>query len=693
MAATPPPAEPRRLLSDDTLRQPPAAPDEPEPEDAYVGAVLDESQAQALIDEYESEGGRAQQPAGYWRYLVGAVAVGLSLYALYATRTTITTQVYRTTFLGLALALTFLLFPTRKAWRGRVTPIDALLAAASIVVCAYPILDLNAFVYRAARPTDLDVVMGTVTIALVLEATRRTVGLILPTVSVILLLYGKYGYLLPGEYGHKGYDLERMVGSLYITLEGIFGVPLDVAATYIILFTIYGAVLEFSGAGKFFLDFSFAAMGRKASGAGRTTTVAGFLLGTVSGSGVATTVTLGSVAWPMLRKAGYNRESGGAVLSAGGIGAILSPPTLGAAAFLIAELLRISYLEVLKMALIPTILYYLCIFLMIELDARKMNTKSVIIQTPPLMTLLTRYGYHFTSLVAIVVLMVIGFTPITAVFWAIVLGFALSFLRRDTALTPRRSLRALETGAIGTLSVAATTATAGIIVGIFTLTGLGLKMSDLIVELAGGRLFFTVLLTGVAVWILGLAVPVTASYIIAAAITAPALITLGVPDVAAHMFIFYYAVLSEVSPPTALSPFAAAAITGGNPFKTMMVTWKYTLPAFIVPFMFTLNRENGTLLLALGDIERIVLATTTACIAIVALVAGVGGWMLRPANLIERLLLLPAAGLLLYTGPLQDLIGLAFFAAAVVLHLLRVRTGKDLSDSSGTSPPSVVPAA
>ena len=693
MAVTPPPNEPSRLNREGALRQPPAAPDDTEPDDAYVGSALDEGQAQALIDEYESEGGRAQQLGGFWRYAVGALAVALSLYALYATRTTITTQVYRTTFLGFALVLTFLLYPTRKAWGGRVTPIDVVLAAASIVVSAYPLLDLDSFVYRAARPTELDVVMGAVLIALILEATRRTVGLILPIVSIILLLYGKYGYLLPGEYGHKGYDLDRMVGTLYISLEGIFGVPLDVAATYIILFTIYGAVLEFSGAGKFFLDFSFAAMGRKASGAGRTTTMAGFLLGTVSGSGVATTVTLGSVAWPMLRKAGYDRESGGAVLSAGGIGAILSPPTLGAAAFLIAELLRISYLEVIKMALIPTILYYLCIFLMIELDARKMNTTSVVIPTPPVMTLLIRHGYHFTSLVAIVVLMVVGFTPITAVFWAIVLGFALSFLRRDTALTPRRSLRALESGARGTLSVAATTATAGIIVGIFTLTGLGLKMSDLIVELAGGRLFFTVVLTGIAVWILGLAVPVTASYIIAAAITAPALTTLGVPDVAAHMFIFYYAVLSEVSPPTALSPFAAAAITGGNPFKTMMVTWKYTLPAFIVPFMFTLDRENGTLLLALGDIERIVLATTTACVAIVALVAGVGGWMLRPANLIERLLLLPAAGFLLYTGVVQDLIGFALFAAAVALHLLRVRSGTDLSDSSGTSPPSVAPAS
>jgi TRAP transporter 4TM/12TM fusion protein len=331
------------------------------------------------------------------------------------------------------------------------------------------------------------------------------------------------------------------------------------------------------------------------------------------------------------------------------------------------------------MATVPTILYYLCIFLMIELDARKMGTRAVIIETLPLKTLALRYWYHFTSLVAIIVLMVMGFTPMTAVFWAIVLAFLLSFLRRDTAMTPKRTAMALRSGSVGTLSVAATTATAGIIVGIMVLTGLGLKMSDLIVDLANNNLFLTVLFTGIAVWILGLAVPVTASYIIAAAITAPALTTLGVPDVAAHMFIFYYAVLSEVSPPTALSPFAAAAITGGNPFKTMMVTWKYTLPAFIVPFMFTLNTESGVHLLAIGDWDRVVLATITACLAIVALVAGVGGWVIQKATMLERVVLIVAAALLLYTGPFQDLIGLALMVAGIAIHWYRVR-----GEGSGT---------
>ena len=644
---------------------------------------------QELIETLEAES-PTRKLIGFWAFVVTALAVGLSVYALYATRVNISTQIYRTAFLGVALVLTFLMYPWRRG-SGRISIVDLALCGASIAVASYPILDFDEFIYRAARPNETDVWMGTLCIVLILEATRRTIGWILPVVAGALLAYGFWGDIFPGQWGHRGYELDRVVGTLYISLEGIFGTPIDVAATYIILFTIYGAVLEFSGAGKFFLDFSFAATGRKASGAGRTTTIAGFLLGTVSGSGVATTVTLGSVAWPMLRKSGYDRESGGAILSAAGIGAILSPPTLGAAAFLIAEFLQISYLEVLRMAIVPTILYYLCIFLMIELDARRMGTRAVMIETPPLLVLTRRYWYHFTSLIAIIVFMLLGYTPIAAVTYATLLAFLLSFLRRDTAITPRRLVATLRAGSVSTLSVASTCATAGIIVGIMTLTGLGLKMSDLIVDLANNNLFFTVVLTALAVWILGLAVPVTASYIIAAAITAPAMIGLGVPAVAAHMFIFYYAVLSEVSPPTALAPFAASAVTGGNPFKTMMVTWKYTLPAFVVPFMFTLNKENGVNLLALGDTLDIVMATITACLAIVAMVAGVGGWIVRQAIWPERAILIVAAGFLFYTGTMQDLIGLGLMVVGILAHLRRVggspsSPGGAIADGSRPAP-------
>ena len=652
--------------------------------------------SQEMIATYEAES-PTRKLTGLWALIVTTIAVGLSVYALYQTRATISAQIYRTAFLGVALVLTFLLYPMirgskRTGWFGfvfggaRVGLFDLVLVAASVAVSAYPIIYFDDFVYRAARPTEADVWMGTLCIVLILEATRRTIGWILPAVAMAGLGYAFWGQIFPDQWGHRGYDLERVVGTLYITLEGIWGTPIAVAATFIVLFTIYGAVLEFSGAGKFFLDFSFAASGSKASSAGRTTTIAGFLLGTVSGSGVATTVTLGSVAWPMLKRAGYSRESGGAVLSAGGIGAILSPPTLGAAAFLIAEFLQISYLEVLKMAIIPTILYYLSIFLMIELDARQMGTKAVAIVTEPLGTLARKYWYHFTSLIAIVVFMVLGYTPMTAVVYATGLAFLLSFLRRDTAITPPRIVKTLRAGSVSTLSVASTCATAGIIVGVMTLTGLGLKMSGLIVDLANNNLFLTVIYTAIAVLVLGLAVPVTASYIIAAAITAPAMISLGVPEVAAHMFIFYYAVLSEVSPPTALAPFAASAITGGNPFKTMMMTWKYTLPAFVVPFMFTLDTEDGITLLAYGATSDIVIATVTACLAIVAMVAGVGGWVIRPANWLERAVLIVAAGFLFYTGTYQDLIGAGLLVVAVSLHWVRIRSGAAGSGGERASP-------
>ena len=619
------------------------------------------------------------------RRLVTLLAVGFSLYALFWVVGTVEPFFYRASFLLLALVLTFLLYPadpTQSSQRARVVPRDWLLVLASVLALGWPLLDAAHFPYRSATPTAVDVVLGALTIGLVLEATRRTVGWILPATAVAFLLYAYLGPLLDLAgltlFAHRGYGIERLIGTQFMTLEGIFGVPLDVAATYIILFTVFGAILEYSGAGRFFIEWAMAAMGRTRSGAGpgRTVTAAGFLLGTVSGSGVATTVTLGSVSWPLLRRAGYPADTGGAILAAGGIGAILSPPTLGAAAFLIAEFLKISYLQVLVMASIPTLLYYLSAFLMIEADSRRMRTRPVGVDVPPLWELTRKGGYHFLSLIAIVALMATGMTAFRAVFWATVLAFALSFVRRETALVPRRLVAALEAGGRGVLSVAATVATAGIIVGVVTLTGLGLKLAGIIVALAGGNVFLTVLYAALAVWMLGLAVPVTASYIIAAVMIAPALTQVGVPAVAAHMFIFYYAVLSEVSPPTALSPFAAAAITGGNPFRTMMLTWKYTLPAFLVPFVFTQSAEGmGILLQApLSDVLR---STLTAAIGISALAMGLGGWLRRAATLPERVGATAGGLLLVYASPVTDLLGIALFGAVALLHLLRTSRSGD----------------
>jgi len=629
------------------------------------------------LDEIISESEKqSRKLSGALKTAASVLAVGLSLYALYWVIAIVEPQVYRVSFLLVSLVLTFLLFPARSTPSGmkRVQILDWALIACSLVALVWPLIDFRNFVFRAAEPGRMDLIGGALTILLVLEATRRTVGWILPLSAVVFILYGYYGPVLDmvglGLFAHRGYALDRLVGSLYMTLEGIFGVPLDVSATYIVLFAIYGSILQFSGAGKFFLDWAMAAMGRSGSGAGpgRTVTVAGFLLGTVSGSGVATTVTLGSVAWPLLKGAGYPAEVGGAILSAGGIGAILSPPTLGAAAFLIAEYLQISYLQVLIMALVPTLLYYLSILLMIEADSRRLGTRATPTGSLSLAQLTWRYGYHFSSLIAIALFMGLGMTAFRAVFWAMILAFALSFIRAETALKPGRLWRALEDGATSVVPIVATTATAGIIVGIVTLTGLGLKIAGILVTLAGSSLALTVIYSAIAVWLLGLAVPVTASYIIAAVMVAPALTQVGVTPAAAHMFIFYYAVLSEVSPPTALSPFAAAAITGANPFRTMMLTWKYTLPAFLVPFAFTLHPDGLGLLLK-GAATTILWSSVTAALGVGALAFGAGGWLKNRASLLERIFAVSAGLLLIYPTSFSDIAGIALLGLAIALNL------------------------
>lgn len=680
-----------------------------------------------ILEEFEGES-PIRKLQGGWRLGLGILSALLSIYALYWTQYTITTHIYRATFLLVVLVLTFCCYPIGRRDRNRVPLYDLLLALAAVASLLYLLFVYESALQRITRPTTMEVIMGGLLILLILEATRRTTGWALPIIAALFIAYAYWGPYIPEPFDHRGYRIDRIVGQNYLTLEGVFGVPLDVAATFIVLFTIYGAVLEYSGAGKFFLDWSFAALGRSKSGSGpgRTVTAAGFLLGTVSGSGVATTVTLGALAWPMLKRSGYDANTAGGILSAAGLGAILSPPTLGAAAFLIAEYLNISYLQVLVMAAIPTVLYYLSCFLMIEADSRRMHTAAVTLETPPLLELTLTYGYHFTSLIAVAVLMGIGMTAFMAVFWSIVIAFALSFLRHATRLTSLwafgsavvvsvalyllgwrlpvaafwgmitaaaaaagiivyanirkkavdeanwRLLNALESGGRSVVSIAATTACAGVIVSIVTLTGLGLKISGLIVNLGAGNLFLTVVYAALAIWVLGLAVPVTASYIIAAVMVIPALTNVGVPEVAAHMFVFYYAVLADVSPPTALSPFAAAAITGGRPYPTMMLAWKYCLPAFLVPFMFTLSPE-GLGLLLIGDPVTIAITTITACVAVAGFAIAFGGWIFREANLIERVLGGVAGLCLLYANLWLDLSGFGLLALTLALHWLRTR--------------------
>jgi len=709
---------------------------------ADVGAVS-EAQLRKAEEFVAAEEGVVNRLAGWAGTIVTAIAIAMSLFHLYAAYDIVPTQPLRYTHVAFVMVLCFLLFPLASRFRNRIRVWDVIAAAAAVGILGYALLGGEDFTDRATTPDRTDVVLGVIFIVLLLEATRRTSGWIMPIVALFFIAYALLGPHLPPPWTHRGYDLPRLIGHLFITLEGIFGVAVDVSSSLIIMFTIYGAFLQHSGAGKFFIDFSMALMGGKPNSAGRTVVLSSFLLGGPSGSGVATTVTIGAVAYPMMARAGFEKNAAGGLLAAGGLGAILSPPVLGAAAFLIAEFLKISYLDVIWMATIPTCLYYLSLLFMVELDAKRFGAGVVPYDTSlSLGQMMRRYGFHFTSLIAVIVFMIIGYSPMLAVFYSTLLCFLFSAMTPETSFGPRqllmpllivavagmaivavrflgtflpigfasllapvvfvadafenyfpgfvfyllaglgilalilstrerpepspavasltatskRLVRALADGSIGVLNAATTCASAGIIVGVVTLTGLGLKFSSIVLDYAGGSLLLTALYTALIVWIVGLAVPVTASYIICAVIAAPALTKLGVPDFAAHMFIFYYAVLSEVSPPTALSPFAAAAITGGDPYRTTLQAWKYTLPAFLVPFVFVLDPQGIGLLMKIppgGSWVDVVVITLKTAAGLAALAAAAQNWALRKNTATERVLWVIAGLLLVFPSLLE----------------------------------------
>ncbi|MEO5760981.1 MAG: TRAP transporter fused permease subunit [Vicinamibacteria bacterium] len=598
------------------------------------------------------------------------VAIALSLMVLAGEVTVIETLRFRAIVLGLGISLAFLTLKPRASWT-RSVPYG--LALLSLGISLGIAAGGRGFLARASEPTSLDLAMGLSLLALVVAGAWVSTGAALPVLSLATMAYVLWGGELDrvglSMIAHRGYDIERLVGSMVMGFEGVFGVPLDVAATTIGLFAIYGAVLEASGAAQFFLDLSFATFsgGNSARGAGRAVTLAGFLLGSVSGSGVATTLTLGGASAPLLKRAGFSRENSGALLAAAGIGAILSPPTLGAAAFLIAEFLKISYGQVLVMAIIPTLLYYFGILLMIEADVPKDVHNNFAggqpLEGKSLGTILRTGGHHLLSPLLIVVFLMGGYSATRSAFLAACAAAVLSYVNRAQALTPARLRRALISAGATLVPVIATTACAGILVAGLTLTGLGLKVAGLIVSLAGSNATGVILLSAVSVSVLGLSVPVTASYILSAVTIAPALIHVGVNELAGHMFIFYYAVLSEVSPPTALSPMAAATICHGDPYRTVLATLRYTLPAFLVPLVFTMHPDGLGLLLQAPWTE-VAMSTTLAVFIVVAASAAASGYFLRSLSILWRAGYGVAAALLLFSvGPWRFLGVVAFVLA------------------------------
>ncbi|MBS1694706.1 MAG: TRAP transporter fused permease subunit [Actinobacteria bacterium] len=654
------------------------------------GTAVD-PQTLAQVDDQERPG---RELSGWPDRIVSVVAFAVAILVIWQVFRPLSqgSQYYLVVFLAGSLPLVFLVYRSglgRLDRADRPGLLDWTLAVLTLAVCLYPIVPVrigsggggyNAFLDRQGLLEPTDIAMGALLLVLILEACRRTTGWALTIVCGLFLAYGYYGGLLPQSWSiaHAGLDFDQIVDALYNSGSGFFGTPLDVAATYIVLFTIYGAVLELSGGARFFVSLSVAAFRRSRSAAGRTAVASGFLLGTVSGSGTATAVSVGAVTWPIMRRAGYTPERAGGVLAAAGVGALLSPPTLGAAAFIVAEYLEVSYLTVLGWAMIPTLLYYLGILLAVEIDARRYGMKPAHLDAESPWKLLARFGYHFSSLIAIVVLLALGMSATRAVVYATALAFALSFLDRRHRLTPPRLYRALSTGVRGVLPVVAVCAAAGVITAMTTKTGLGAQFSSVLVggvdAITDNRtvtLALTAVFAAVALALLGLAIPVTASFVIGWVIIGPALLALDVPAPAAAMFVFYYSVLSEVTPPTALAAVGASAVTGGRPIPTMWHALRYAAPAFLVPIAFVLT-EPGEYLLGRGPLVGVLWASAAACAGILALSFAAGGWVLGvgAAGAVPRVLAALGALLLLFLNPVAIAAGSACLLIAVALTFI-----------------------
>ena len=577
--------------------------------------------------------------------------VGFVVWSLYGAVVPVETYLFRMIHMAFIYALSFLVFPTSKESGSWTRWLDIGLAILGVATIAYALIDLDQFVRRSTLPEPADFWLGIAAIILLVEISRRAVGMQFTWVLIGILLYTYLGHLIPGPLSHKGYDLDRIVGHEFMTLEGIFGVPLSVSVSFVTLFVVYGTFMDAAGAGNFWLELSMAVMGRGPASAGRGALITTALLGGPQGSGVATTMSVAPVMWPVLKQAGYSPNMAAGLIAAGGIGAVLSPPLMGAAAFLIMQFLGVSFWDVVVMVTMPTLLYYAGTFFMIEFEARKYNFAPPESSGMTVGAVMRTRGYHLISLIILIILLGYGRSPEDSAIWAILTTILTSFLSKDKSewLMPRRLLDATVEGAVNMLPVAGLLAAAGLIVGAFSLTGLGLKISSLIMSLSGGSPILALILAMLASFIIGLSLPITATYIMTVVMVAPALVKVGMPAHVAHLLAFYFAVLSEVSPPVGLSPSAAAAVTGGNPFGAMMQAWKYSLPAFLVPFLFSATPTGANLLLVGATLSGFIVATVTSTAALFLLSIGIVGYLYGTLSIpVRAVLIIVACIMVLY---------------------------------------------
>ena len=632
--------------------------------------LTDKERAEAVLKKYDKDSDTMEY-TGLMAKFVSALAITFSIFQLYtATFGVLDAQLQRAVHLGFGLALVYLLYPTRKSWsRTKVHPLDVVLAILGAAAPAYILIEYQQLVLRSGLVSDVDLAVGLVGILLVVEATRRVVGLPMVTVVVLFLAYAFAGPYMPGVLAHRGLTVSQLVGHLYFTTEGIFGIPLGVSSTFIFLFILFGAYLESTGLGKFFIDLANSIAGWASGGPAKVAVLSSGLMGTVSGSSVANVVGTGSLTIPMMKKLGYHKNFAGAVEAAASTGGQLMPPVMGAAAFLMAEFVGVPYIDIVKAAVIPALLYFTGVWLGVHFEAKRSNLKGLPRdQLPKMGQLLMERGHLAIPLVVIVYLLVTGYTPMRAALVAIVLSILCSALRKSTRMKPIEIVRGLDKGARNVLSVLVACASAGIVIGVVTKTGVGLKLASGLLTLSGGLLLPTMFFTMITAIVLGMGVPTTANYVITSTIAAPAIIQMGVPVLAAHMFVFYFGIIADVTPPVALAAFAGAGIAGGNALRTGVNAAKLAIAAFIIPYMFVLS---PVILMIDATIPGLVMTTLTAIIGMVALSSALIGYLADNCRIYERIILAAGGLLLIDPGAVTDLTGIALFAIVLVLQLKR----------------------
>ena len=640
--------------------------------------------AQEILKKFDKES-NYRIYSGFFAKFISALAIAFSVFQLYtAIFGVLDAMLQRSVHLSFGLALIYLLYPASKKWSfNKLHPLDAFLAVAGALSPMYIIINYQKLVLRAGTATTLDIVFGVIGILLVLEAARRVVGVPMVVIAVVFIIYAFIGPYIPGKLAHRGANFETLVQHLYYTTEGIFGIPIGVSSTFIFLFILFGAFLERTGLGQLFIDLANSVAGWAAGGPAKVAVISSALLGTVSGSSVANVVGTGSFTIPMMKRLGYKPEFAGAVEATASTGGQLMPPIMGAAAFLMAEFTGIPYSRIIGAAVVPAILYYFGVWAGVHFEAKKNGLRGLSREElPKLKNVITERGHLIIPLIAIIYLLVSGYTPMRAALWAIVLSIISSWLKKSTRIPPIEIVRALEAGARAALGVLAATACAGIIIGVVTLTGLGLKLGSVLVDIAGGKLIPTLFFTMLTSLILGMGVPTTANYVITSTITAPAVIMLlsrkaGLDPYAvapaniilpAHMFAFYFGIIADVTPPVALAAFAGAGIAKANPMKTGLNASKLAIAAFLVPYIFVMNPQ---MLLFNINFLSFVWMLITSLIGIVAVASAVNGWLMTNTVWYERILGFVGGVLLIDPGLTTDLIGIGLVAILFISQFLR----------------------